>query len=230
LGYGSGRGILNMSMRVKEVIIPKELILLVAFSIALNLLRVLVFNSLSLIYLLWNIFLAFLPFLISSAITWHVHHAKVSRYELWLGGAFWLLLFPNAPYLMTDFIHLGHTRVVPTWFDILVIFSAAWVGLQFSFYSLLNIEELLSRRFTIGTARRLLVPILLFTSFGIYLGRFPRFNSWDIITNPIDLMRTIWRIGIGAENFPEAFFFTFLFFGFLWVTYTAWKLSKNARI
>jgi uncharacterized membrane protein len=217
-------------MKASEVIIPKELIILIAFSVALNLLRVLLFGSYSLIYLLWNIFLAFAPFLISSTLLWHVHHAKVSRIEMIISSIFWLVLFPNAPYIVTDFVHLGYGHAVPIWFDILVIFSAAWIGLQFCFYSLLHIEGLLRMHYSPTSVRLMLLPILAFSCFGIYLGRFLRFNSWDIFTSPVQFIDVIGRIFLGTSHFPEAFFFSCSFFCFLLVTYTAWKLSKNAQI
>lgn len=217
-------------MKISEVIIPKEILLLIVFCITLNLLRVVMFDTISLIYLLWNIFLAFIPFLISSTLTWHVHHAKVSTAELLAGGFFWLLLFPNAPYLITDFVHLGETRAAPIWFDILVIFSCAWVGLEFAYYSLLHIEDLLRRKWSEFTVQLLLLPILGFTSFGIYLGRFLRFNSWDILTAPGDLFASIIHIFLGETRFPQAFYFTTLFFAFLWVSYTAWKLKRGGLI
>lgn len=217
-------------MKLSEVIVPKEILLLIVFCIALNLLRVVMFDTISLIYLLWNIFLAFVPFLISSTLTWHVHHAKVSSLELAVGAAFWLLLFPNAPYLITDFVHLGETPAIPMWFDILVIFSCAWVGLEFAYYSLLHIEDLLRRKFTELTAQLLILPILGFTSFGIYLGRFLRFNSWDILSAPQELFGSMLRIFLGQARFPEAFYFSTLFFAFLWVTYTAWKFKREALI
>jgi uncharacterized membrane protein len=214
-------------MKVTEVIIPKEITILIVFCVALNLLRVTLFGSYDLIYLLWNIFLAFVPFFIASTLAWHVHHAKVSRPEIILGGLFWLLLFPNAPYIITDFTHLGESATVPMWFDILVIFASAWAALQFGFYSLLHIEELLLLRYRALTVQLLLLPIIAFASFGIYLGRFLRFNSWDIVADSRHLASVIWDIGLGRIYFPEAYSFPLVFFCFLWVTYTSWKLSRR---
>jgi uncharacterized membrane protein len=154
----------------------------------------------------------------------------VSRIELVLGGVFWLLLFPNAPYLITDFIHLGESHTVPMWFDILTIFTSAWAGLQFGFYSLLHVERILQLYYKVRTVHLMLLPILLFSSFGIYLGRFLRFNSWDILAAPQDLASAIWRIVTLQYRFPEALFFSLAFFAFLWVIYSAWKLSKHGKL
>lgn len=216
-------------MKVTEVIIPQEITLLIVFSVALNLLRVALFSSYSLIYLLWNIFLAFLPFLISSILAWHVHHAKVSRYEYIVGGFMWLILFPNAPYIITDLVHLGYSHTVPLWFDALLIFSCAWVGLQLGFYSLFHIEEMLLMRYKNFTVQLIMLFTLAFSSFGIYLGRFLRFNSWDIFTNPLSLLHEWLGIFGNTYLFYEALLFSSLFYGFLLVSYTAWKLSKNIR-
>ncbi len=217
-------------MKISEVIIPREILLLIAFCITLNLLRVSLFGTTSLLYLLWNVFLAFVPFLISSTLLWHVHHAKVSSFEIVFGGMLWLLFFPNAPYLITDFIHLSEELVAPAWFDILLIFTCAWVGLEFAYYSLLQTEELLRRWWSEISVQLSLLPVLWFTGFGIYLGRFPRFNSWDLLSSPQELVYTVMQILLGQSHFPEALYFTMLFFVFLWVTYTAWKLKRGALV
>lgn len=217
-------------MKVTEVIIPKEITLLIAFSVTLNLLRVAMFGSYSLIYLLWNILLAFIPFLISASLAWHIHQAKVSRIEYVVAGFLWLILFPNAPYLITDLVHIGESQAVPLWFDVLLIFSTAWVGLQFAFYSLFHIEQLLRPRFKNRSVQLVVLATLLFSSFGIYLGRFPRFNSWDIFTNPLSLGNELLSIFGNTYRLHEALLFSSLFFCFLWVSYTAWKLSKGARV
>lgn len=217
-------------MKVSEVIIPKEVILLIAFCVVLNMLRVELFGTMSLIYLLWNLLLAFIPFLISSTLLWHVHHAKVTKTEIVLGGMFWLFLFPNAPYVITDFIHLGESAQVPMWFDILLIFTCAWVGLEFAFHSLLQIEELLRRFIGEHHVQLFLLPVLWFSGLGIYLGRELRFNSWDILAAPGRLLEEIVDIFLLRSYFPEAFYFTMLFFAFMWVTYTAWKLKLGVLV
>ncbi len=217
-------------MKISEVIIPKEILLLIVFCVALNLLRVVMFDTLSLIYLLWNIFLAFLPFLISSTLTWHAQHAQVSNVELLAGGFIWLLLFPNAPYLITDFVHLGETNAAPMWFDIMLIFTCAWVGLEFAYYSLLQIERLLRRKFSEVSVQLLILPLLWFSGLGIYLGRVLRFNSWDILAAPQSLFYEVLNIFLGKSYFPEALYFTMLFFVFMWVTYTAWKLKLGVLV
>jgi uncharacterized membrane protein len=217
-------------MKLSEVVIPKEIILLITFCVVLNMLRVELFGTTSLLYLLWNMFLAFIPFLVSSALLWHVHHANVTKAEIVFGGMFWLLLFPNAPYVITDLTHLGESALVPMWFDILLLFSCAWVGLEFAFHSLLQIEGLLRRFVSELHVQLILLPVLWFSGLGIYLGRELRFNSWDVIAAPQRLLGEIVDIFLMRSYFPEAFYFTMLFFAFMWVTYTAWKLKLGVLV
>ena len=75
-----------------------------------------------------------------------------------------------------------------------------------------------------------LLPVLWFSGLGIYLGRELRFNSWDILAAPGRLLEEIVDIFLLRSYFPEAFYFTMLFFAFMWVTYTAWKLKLGVLV
>ncbi len=150
------------------------------------------------IFLNWNLFLAILPYVISTFFLLYNH--KVNS-KLLLGGILfsWLLLFPNAPYILTDFFHLEPRANVPYWFDLGLIFSFAWNGLMLGFISLYDIQTAISRRFTAFKGWAFSIISLVLASFGIYLGRYERFNSWDIVTNPIALFIDI------ADRFVHPF-------------------------
>ena len=96
----------------------------------------------------------------------------------------WLLFFPNAPYMLTDFIHVGESPSVPLWYDALMLSSFAWTALLLGFASLYLVQMVV--RSSLGAAWSWVVVVLslALASFGVYLGRFVRFNSWDALLRP----------------------------------------------
>jgi uncharacterized membrane protein len=134
-------------------------------------------------FLVWNLFLAWVPFWLAVAA-----YARAARRGVDpIGGALlvlWLLFFPNAPYMLTDFIHLGTSPAAPVWYDALMLSAFAWTALLLGFASL-YLVQLVARR-AAGQAWSWLVVVcaLALGSFGVYLGRFVRFNSWDALLHP----------------------------------------------
>ena len=140
------------------------------------------------LFLVWNIFLAWIPFAVSSLF------GKLHRKPKWQQAiifCIWLAFFPNALYIVTDLIHLDIESGVPKWFDAVLLFSASVVGLMMAFVSLYLAEaHLLSVK--LRKFRPPFIFLVLFLgSFGVYLGRFLRWNSWDIISNPFQLLLSI---------------------------------------
>lgn len=99
--------------------------------------------------------------------------------------------FPNALYIVTDLVHLQENGAAPLWYDIVVLFTSSLLGLAFGYGSLFYAEAYLHFKFG-KKALSWFMPLLLFLgSFGVYLGRFERWNSWDIVHNPLDLAENI---------------------------------------
>lgn len=207
--------------------IPKSIILILIFSIILNLLRVIIWGKLSFIYILWNIFLAILPFIVSSVLLNLNNYKKIKKSVMFLFLFVWLLLIPNAPYIITDLIHIGEVRAVPVLFDSFLLFSSALVGLMFGFYSTYQIESALQFYYSRITSQRIIFIFVFIMSFGIYLGRFLRFNSWDIFTKPHLIYIGIIEIITNYSNFIEASLYTLLFSIFIIISYLSFKLIKK---
>lgn len=138
-------------------------------------------------WILWNLFLAFIPLALS---VWLYRSQVKSRSLLWWAGfAVFIAFLPNAPYLLTDIIHLIRgTRYVATWVIALFFFplhmAAILLGFEAYVVSLINQAFYLKR---IGLQHLTLWTELLthgLCAIGIYLGRFHRFNSWDLVTDP----------------------------------------------
>jgi uncharacterized membrane protein len=209
------------------MIIPRQVIILTVLAVALNLIRVIWSDSTYFIYLLWNIFLAFLPFLLSNILLWYKINKKINLEFLVFGLIVWLFLFPNAPYLVTDFIHLGVKSIVPLWYDALLIFSSAWLGMLLALYSLSNIERLFLTRYSKRVTSFIIIVFILISSFGIYIGRFLRWNTWDVIIQPKHIIHDVSVILLHPFHYIEAYTFTISFFVFIYVSYISWKSTKS---
>jgi uncharacterized membrane protein len=138
-------------------------------------------------FLGWNLVLAWIPYILA-LIASSMHRFNYSSIKIGLVAATWLLFLPNAPYIVTDLLHLKPKPPIPMWFDVILIFSAAWVGLLLAFLSIREIHKILEAR--IESKMRihvLMLSILALTGYGVWLGRFHRWNSWDIISRPDSL-------------------------------------------
>ena len=133
-------------------------------------------------FLLWNLFLAWVPF-VAAALAFALARRRVGAVVAVL-MVVWLLFFPNAPYVLTDFIHLHGNGPSPLWYDALMLSSFAWTALMLGFASLYLIHAIIAPRAGAGVGWAVVVCVLALASFGVYLGRFARFNSWDVVTRP----------------------------------------------
>ncbi|HBO30355.1 MAG TPA: hypothetical protein DD462_11210 [Leeuwenhoekiella sp.] len=172
------------------------------------------------LFLIWNLFLAFVPL----GIAWYLQHKKshinsVLKYALLV---LWLLFLPNAPYVITDLIHLAYSPL--NWFiyDGITIAAFALFSLYFGFQSLIEVRKLFKPQIAEARLNIFTSGVLILCGFGIYLGRVVRFNSWDLITNPLDVFSTIghylinpienksvWLFTLGFGIFLNFFFFLF---------------------
>ncbi|MEM8526610.1 MAG: DUF1361 domain-containing protein [Bacteroidota bacterium] len=135
------------------------------------------------LFLIWNLFLAFIPFVISTAIL-HSNRLKNSKLLFILAALLWLLFLPNAPYIITDIKHLRPKSGIPIWYDIFVVFSFAWNGLLLAYLSLSDMRKMVQKLFGKWQSNLFAGTSLVACSFGIYLGRYLRWNSWDAFTQP----------------------------------------------
>ncbi|MEL7221911.1 MAG: DUF1361 domain-containing protein [Bacteroidota bacterium] len=136
------------------------------------------------LFLAWNLFLAWIPLIISH---WLIQQ-KRARWVVATSLMGWLLFFPNAPYLLTDFVHLRNSGGVPFWYDFILLSIFGTTGLILGIYSLEQIRKYLVQYWSRSVASIMLTSTLLLSGLGIYLGRVLRWNSWDIFTNPLGLL------------------------------------------
>jgi uncharacterized membrane protein len=140
------------------------------------------------IWLVWNLFLAWLPTL--GAFTAYNLNRWPTRLR-WLPifglSLLWLLFLPNAPYLVTDIIHLRPHPGVPLWYDLITLVAFAWTGSFLGMVSLFLMQVLVHRAIGHMASWLFVVGVLALNGVGIYLGRFLRWNSWDLLFHPTDL-------------------------------------------
>jgi uncharacterized membrane protein len=160
------------------------------FCFGASIFRCLYTGTMGFLFLNWNLFLAFIPWALTSAVMLkpRLQKSKIATVLILL---LWLLFFPNAPYIFTDLLHLRRIPLMPAWFDLLMILSFAWTGLLFGFCSLWDIEQLLNEKIKYTYVKAVSAILLFIGSFGVYIGRFLRWNSWDMIAKPFPLLRDI---------------------------------------
>lgn len=186
-------------------------------------------RSTSYITLVWNLFLAWIPYL-SSLWADRLHQRQPPQWwYLIIPGALWLLFFPNAPYIVTDFGHLRERPSIPLWYDIGMLTSFAWTGLFLAVFSLQTMQRLV--RHYVGSALSWIFVIIVFglSGLGIYLGRFLRWNSWDMFLRPKEILRDIAVPLLDPWGYPRAFGVTFLFGAILLVCYLTLTLREPSQ-
>lgn len=178
------------------------------------------------LFLNWNLFLAFIPWMLTLLVRIQPQFQKQKLSLLALIGV-WLVFFPNAPYILTDLFHLRHTSSMPIWFDLVLVLSFAWVGLLFGMFSLWEIEQLLEKR--IGRVKTAILSssFLFLAAFGIYLGRFLRWNSWDILDHPSGILYDISDRVLNPIDHPTTWGVTLFMGFFLNLAYWSFKLIRK---
>ena len=169
-------------------------------------------------FFFWNLFLAWLPLL--AALPLYALRSAGARKPLLSAGlaVLWFLFFPNAPYIVTDLVHLYERAPVPYWYDVIMIMAFAQTGLFLGYLSLYLVQEVVRSRFGRWPSWGFALAMLALSSFGIYLGRFMRWNSWDALLSPIATIADAARLAHPGQN-PRALAFSTTFFAFSLVCY-----------
>jgi uncharacterized membrane protein len=191
-----------------------SLFALSAFAVLAVIVRVEYSGSEDGVFLSWNLFLAWVPFVLA-LLVYDGSRRGAPRVPLALGAVLWLLFFPNAPYLLTDYKYLEDWTGAPVWYDVVVLSAFAWTGLALGFASLYLMHRVATRMLGAVTAWALVPVVLTLGSLGVYLGRFERWNSWDVLADPGGILGQL----PGAVIGPRPFAVTVLFTGFLTLSY-----------
>lgn len=195
------------------------LVLATVLAAAIYILRVFISHHFAYNNLVWNLFLAWLPYGFS-LVAAGLHRLFVKRWRLLVvPGLAWLAFFPNAPYLVTDLYHLAYRPPVPMWFDIGLVLIYAFTGFFLAAASLRTMQGLV-RAYLGGTVSWLFAFATIgLGGLGIYLGLFVRLNSWDLLYHPFRIARTLARPVLDPLNNLRFFGFTLMFTAILLVFY-----------
>ena len=179
--------------------------------------------------LIWNLFLAWIPFILA----YFAHAASWRRATLYLIlpiiTFLWLIFFPNAPYMLTDLQDLARRATgAPLWYDVIMVVWCTWTGMLLGVISLYLMQDIIVRNFGRTAGWVFVFVISALSSFGIYIGRFVRLNSWDILQNPSETAQEIMGLVIDPSRRLAAFTLLYTFF-FLFIFLLLYAFSHMLR-
>jgi uncharacterized membrane protein len=179
------------------------------------------------LYLVWNLFLAWVPLGFAVA-TCLIREMRLPwRWPLGWGALAWLVFFPNAPYIITDLVHLRSLPPVPLWFDLLLLALFALTGLMLGFVSLHLMQRLVMTHHGWLSGWGFACGAIALGSFGIYLGRFQRWNSWHAVSQPFSLGTDILDRLFNPFEHPRTWGFSLLCFAFLFCGYAMFHATAG---
>lgn len=197
------------------------------FSGCMLVVRVLWTGHLTFLFLVWNLFLAYIPYMLTN---WLQHQALEywNKWKFWLVFVGWLLFIPNSFYIITDLFHFGNYYMLPQWFDLVFILSCAWNGLLLGLLSVRQMEKILTPHLSHKPEIFFVYPIMWMNALGVYIGRYLRFNSWDILTNPFGVITDIIKMMIHPVRYRDAWGMILCFSIFMTLVYMAIKRIHKA--
>lgn len=211
-----------LSLRDAKAAFIWSLIAMSVFALTLSFIRMGIAGNSRYLFLSWNLVLAWIPLGLAWLLYMRTPKGLVWSWPNFALFAGWLLFLPNAFYLLSDFIHLRRLVEIDIMFDVVLFSAYAWLGIILGFTALYLVHVRALQRF--GSRGHWLPAIaLLLSGFAIYLGRYLRWNSWDIIANPFGLLFDVTNRVINPTDHAQTFTTTLLFFGLLGFMYaTIW--------
>ncbi len=195
--------------------------LAVGFCLALLAGRIQMSERTSFFFLSWNLVLAMVPIAFSS-IALALSGMGAKKLAL-LALVPWLVFLPNAPYILTDLLHLKVRAGIPIWYDMVMLLAFALTGLLLGYLSLMQAERVLLRSFKRPVVIIINGLVFFLCGFGIYLGRFLRWNSWDIVTRPQSFAALVGGRIMDPTAHPQTWAVTVLVGMLLTITYALVK-------
>ena len=142
-------------------------------------------------------------------------------------GLAWLLFFPNAPYMITDFVHLPGPSNGPLWYDVALFASFATTGMLLGFLSLSEMQQLVARSAGAVLGWVVAVVALGLAAFGVFIGRFEARNSWDVIVHPVSLGHETWQQLTSPAAYPRTLGVTASYAAFFLLAYVALRVTAR---
>ncbi len=165
-----------------------------AFCIAMVVARVFYSDSWRYTSLIWNLFLAWIPFVLAYFAYMLSWRRMLVYFVIPAFAILWLIFFPNAPYILTDLQHLSQESTnAPLWYDVIMLVWFSWTGMLLGVVSLSLMQEIIRREFSRALGWVFVFLVAGLSSAGVYVGRFIRLNSWDILQDPAETAGNLWN-------------------------------------
>ncbi|MEW6160137.1 MAG: DUF1361 domain-containing protein [Verrucomicrobiota bacterium] len=181
--------------------------------------RLVVTRQVEFLYLPWNLFLAWVPVVFSGAAWWRWRRAGSESLSFFICSFAWLIFFPNAPYVLTDLVHLQARPPAPLWFDATLLIWFGWTGYLLGYFSLYVMHVIVSNIVGPWKAWAFVLVVLGLTGLGLYIGRFLRWNSWDLFFAPWMVLSDVGERLVHFRQNKDMIVFSGLCSGFLLLSY-----------
>lgn len=229
-----------MKLRLNSMI--KTLLILSIIGFVMIAFRIINQRSIRFAFLIWNLFLAWIPLFLSSAMKYINKNKrqgiKKTIYLLALGFC-WLIFYPNAPYIVTDVIHLSVYNYYTIsnssynfdfnfimWYDLVLVMLFVFTGYIIGHISLYRVHKIVEDKYKKSLGWIFIFIVSNLSGFAIFLGRFLRLNSWEFVTNPKNLFRMIFG-SINSGSLKFTFMFGLFIFLIYIVIYNLSSLKKS---
>ncbi len=200
------------------------ILIMCIYCLFLLIIRATITQNIYLFFLIWNLFLAIIPYVLMIYLRTQENIRK-NKIKIYLIVGIWLAFLPNSFYIITDLIHLSLSDSSTFWYDLSLISSFAFVGFFVGIQSILEFEKFLLIFYNEKILIIIIPTICFLCGFGIYLGRILRYNSWDVLTNPKHLF-----LDIGLQLITTKTILFSLHFGILiYLFYTSKKIIFNTK-
>ena len=191
-----------------------------AICVGLVLARVAYSDSRRYTSLIWNLMLAWIPFVLAYLAYVFSWRKSLVYATIPVFAFLWLIFFPNAPYILTDLQHLNQgVSNVPLWYDVILLIWFSWTGMLLGVVSLNLMQEIMRRQLGRGISWIFVFGVAALSGVGMYVGRFIRLNSWDVLQNPAAMMSSVfdWLADPSLRSLGFVALYT-LFFVFVYLT------------
>jgi uncharacterized membrane protein len=173
-------------------------------------------------FLLWNLALAWVPFVAAIAVE-QLDRSGRRRLAM-AAGAVFLLFLPNAPYLVTDLTHLRESSPTP-WLDLARLFAFAWAGCVLCAAALRIVHGVVTERAGRTAGWLVVLASAVAAGAGVAIGRFARLNSWEVATQPTVVGAESLALMLSAQAVAVALFIAAL----VLVSYVALAGPRSLR-
>lgn len=180
------------------------------------------------VFLYWNLFLALIPFGLSVLMV-GLDRRRGARWAAVPLLVLWLVFLPNAPYLLTDLIHLRPRATVPLWYDNAMLGMFGFTGMLIGVHSLGHVHRIVQRQLGVIIGWLFVTQVTLLCGLGIYLGRFERWNTWDLISHPGAVTTDLVQRMLHPMSHPRTWGVTLVFGACMMVAYIALRPTRPTQ-